>query len=86
RLGGSTVSGDLRALEDHLDRYDAVTGDQVQQMAQQLFESGPVLGVVGPRVPRRRLEALLERWRTASRLDRTPAGCFRPRRHGGAGS
>lgn len=62
RLGGSTVSGDLRALEDHLDRYDAVTGDQVQQMAQQLFESGPVLGVVGPRVPRRRLEALLERW------------------------
>lgn len=62
RLGGSTISGELRELDEHLDRYDAVTADQVQEMAQGLFAEGPVLGVVGPRVSRRRLEAILGRW------------------------
>lgn len=62
RLGGSTVGGDSRTLEEHLERYDAVTADQVQEMAQHLFDGGPVLGVVGPRVPQRELELLLERW------------------------
>ena len=62
RLGGSAVSGESRGLEEHLDRYDAVTGAQVQEMAQHLFDEGPVLGVVGPKVPRRRLEAVLDRW------------------------
>ncbi|MDN5761193.1 MAG: insulinase family protein [Microlunatus sp.] len=62
RLGSSAVTGDLRTLEEHLERYDAVTADEVQQMAQELFSSGPVLGVVGPKVPRRWLTALLDRW------------------------
>lgn len=62
RLGGSTISGDLRGLEEHLDRYDAVTVDEVQQRAQQLFDAGPVLGVVGPKVSRQRLESALDRW------------------------
>lgn len=62
RLGGSAISGELRGLEEHLDCYDAVTTEQVQQMAQHLFDDGPVLGVVGPKVQRRRLEAVLDRW------------------------
>ena len=62
RLGGSTISGETRALEDHLDRYDAVSADEVQLMAQQLFAGGPVLGVVGPKVSRRGLESVLHRW------------------------
>jgi predicted Zn-dependent peptidase len=62
RLGGSAISGDLRALEEHLDRYDAVTVEAIQETAQHLFDAGPVLGVVGPKVPRHRLEAILERW------------------------
>jgi predicted Zn-dependent peptidase len=62
RLGGSAVSGDERPLEEHLAHYDAVTADQVQAMAQQLFAAGPVLGVVGPKVARRPLESVLARW------------------------
>jgi predicted Zn-dependent peptidase len=62
RLGGATISGELRGLEEHLDRYDGVTADEVQQLAQHLFDAGPVLGVVGPKVPRRRLESVLDRW------------------------
>lgn len=62
RLGTSAISGDLRSLSEHLDRYDAVTTVEVQQMAQSLFRSGPVLGLVGPRVPRRQLTAVLDRW------------------------
>jgi predicted Zn-dependent peptidase len=62
RLGGSTISGELRGLAEHLDTYDAVTADQVQNMAQHLFDAGPVLGVVGPRVSRRQLESILDRW------------------------
>jgi predicted Zn-dependent peptidase len=62
RLGASTVSGEQRTLEEHLARYDAVTAEQVQEMAQQLFADGPVLGVVGPKMPRRQLETLLASW------------------------
>jgi len=62
RLGGSTISGERRGLEAHLDCYDAVTAEAVQEMAQHLFDAGPVLGVVGPKVARRRLESILERW------------------------
>ena len=62
RLGGSAVSGDERPSEEHLARYDAVTADEVQDMAQQLFVAGPVLGVVGPKVARRQLESVLAHW------------------------
>ena len=31
-------------------------------MAQQLFTAGPVLGVVGPKVSRRKRETVLARW------------------------
>jgi predicted Zn-dependent peptidase len=62
RLGSSAVNGEERSLEEHLARYDAVTSEQVQEMAQQLFHAGPVLGVVGPKVPPRQLEAVLGRW------------------------
>ena len=62
RLGVTAVSGERRGLEEHLERYDAVTPDEVQQMAQCLFDAGPVLGLVGPKVPRRRLESVLDRW------------------------
>jgi len=62
RLGSSAVSGEERGLEEHLNAYDAVTADEVQQIAQHLFDEGPVLGVVGPKVSRRRLESVLARW------------------------
>lgn len=62
RLGSSAVSGEERGLEEHLNCYDAVTAGEVQQIAQHLFDQGPVLGVVGPKVSRRRLESVLARW------------------------
>lgn len=62
RLGSSTVSGEERGLEEHLNAYDAVTTDEVQEIAQHLFDVGPVLGVVGPKLSRRRLESTLARW------------------------
>lgn len=62
RLGSSAVSGEERGLEEHLNCYDSVTADEVQGMAQHLFDEGPVLGVVGPKVSRRRLESVLARW------------------------
>lgn len=62
RLGVAEVSGDQRSLEEHLDRYAAVSGDQVREMARSLFGAGAVLGLVGPKAARRRLESVLDRW------------------------
>jgi len=62
RLGVNTLTDDQRTLSELLDRYDAVTPAQLQQAAEALFGHAPVLGVVGPRVPRRPLELVLEDW------------------------
>lgn len=59
RLGVSTLATDERTLTELLDCYDAVTAEQVQHEAATLFQRPPVLGVVGPRVPRRALESVL---------------------------
>ena len=51
RLGGSAVSGDERPLEEHLAHYDAVTAEQVQEMAQQLFPPARCWAWSVPRSP-----------------------------------
>lgn len=62
RLGVNTLTDDERTLTEVLERYDAVGAAEVQQEAAALFAHQPVLVVVGPRVPRRPLEALLRDW------------------------
>jgi predicted Zn-dependent peptidase len=58
RLGGNTVLGDDRTLAEVLTRFDEVTTEDVQAEAALLFAQPPVLGLVGPRVPR----AVLKHW------------------------
>jgi len=60
RLGGNTVLGDDRTLTEVLDRFDAVTAEDVRTEAALLFGAPPVLGLVGPRVP----AAVLRDWTT----------------------
>jgi predicted Zn-dependent peptidase len=62
RLGVNTLTHDERSLSELLDRYDSVTADEQQREAAALFVHPPVLAVVGPRVSRRALEALLRDW------------------------
>ena len=65
RLGVNTLTRDERSVGDLLDRFDAVTADELQREAAALFAHRPVLAVVGPRVARRTLEGLLDDWVTA---------------------
>ena len=62
RLGVNTLTDDDRSLAALLDCYDAVTSEQLRREAVALFSHAPVLGIVGPRVPRRPLEAVLKDW------------------------
>jgi predicted Zn-dependent peptidase len=62
RLGVNTLTHDERTLSELLDRYDSVPAEELQREAAALFEHPPVLAVVGPRVSRRALEALLRDW------------------------
>ena len=62
RLGINALVGDQRTLAEILGRFDAVTTDEVRQVAAELFGRTPVLGVVGPKPPTRRVEALIGRW------------------------
>ena len=49
RLGGSlTVRGHVRTIDEQLDRYRAVTRDDVQRVAQQVLSGPRSLAVVGP--------------------------------------
>jgi predicted Zn-dependent peptidase len=70
RLGVNTLTQDERSLTELLDRYDAVTAADLQREAAALFAHPPVLAVVGPRVPRRALERLLEDWVVPNEEDR----------------
>ncbi|HEY5820361.1 MAG TPA: pitrilysin family protein [Propionibacteriaceae bacterium] len=51
RHGSNALYGDERTLAEVVDRYDAVTLDDIQQEAVRLFSQSPVLGLVGPRLP-----------------------------------
>jgi predicted Zn-dependent peptidase len=59
RLGTAELVHDERSIPDILDRYEAVSLDEVQREAALIFSQPPVLGVVGPRVRTRPLEKLL---------------------------
>jgi predicted Zn-dependent peptidase len=62
RLGSNALVGDERSLSELLQRYEAVTAEEVQQVAADLFAHPPVLALVGPRVPTRNLRRLLAHW------------------------
>jgi predicted Zn-dependent peptidase len=62
RLGSNTLIGDERSLAELLERYEAVTPDEVQAVAADLFGQPPVLALVGPRVPTRPLWRMLTHW------------------------
>ena len=62
RLGSNTLIGDERSLAELLERYEAVTPDEVQAVAADLFGQPPVLALVGPRVPTRPLRRMLAHW------------------------
>ncbi len=62
RLGGSlTVRGHVRTIDEQLDRYRAVTRDDVQRVAQQVLSGPRSLAVVGP-MAKRTLTERLARW------------------------
>jgi predicted Zn-dependent peptidase len=58
RLGRHTLIEDSRTLEEVLDSFDAVTGEEIQAEAARVFARVPVLGVVGPKLPARATTAL----------------------------
>ncbi|MET1004421.1 MAG: pitrilysin family protein [Propionibacteriaceae bacterium] len=62
RLGVNALTHDERSLTELLARYDSVTSEELQREAAALFDHPPVLGVVGPRVPRRPLDKVLKDW------------------------
>jgi predicted Zn-dependent peptidase len=62
RLGTSTLLGEERTLPEMLACYERVSGDELQREAAELFAQVPVIAVVGPRVPHRQLEKLLQHW------------------------
>ncbi|MGI8459912.1 MAG: M16 family metallopeptidase [Propionibacteriaceae bacterium] len=62
RLGSAALTADERGLDELLDLYDAVDADDVQRAAAALFGHDPVLGVVGPKISRRKLDAVLRPW------------------------
>jgi predicted Zn-dependent peptidase len=59
RLGTAALIGDERTLSEVLDRYEAVSLDELRDAAAALFDQPVVLSVVGPRFNRRRVERLL---------------------------
>jgi predicted Zn-dependent peptidase len=62
RLGSAALTADERGLDELLDRYDAVEPADVQRSAAALLAAQPVFGVVGPRISRRKLDAVLRPW------------------------
>lgn len=62
RLGSNALIGDERTLADLLQRYDAVSAADVQQVAAELFGRPPVMALVGPRVATRDLRRRLAHW------------------------
>ncbi len=62
RLGGNALIGDDRTLDDVIEGYQAVTGEQIRAVAAEIFGRRPVMAVVGPRMATRRLRRLLADW------------------------
>jgi predicted Zn-dependent peptidase len=62
RLGTNALIGDERTLTELLEQYDAVSSEEVQRVAADLFTQPPVLAVVGPRVALRGVRKLLATW------------------------
>ena len=62
RLGANSLIGDERSLDALLESYDAVSTEEVQEVAIQLFTRPPVIALVGPRLATRDLRRLLAHW------------------------
>jgi predicted Zn-dependent peptidase len=62
RLGANALLGDDRTLRETLAHFDAVDNEDVRAVAAETFSSPPVLGVVGPKIPVRRLESAISAW------------------------
>ncbi|GAB3929679.1 putative zinc protease [Microlunatus endophyticus] len=59
RLGTAELIGDTRTVLQLLDEYDRITSDDIGKVAADLLSRPPVLALVGPRRPSRRLEKLI---------------------------
>ncbi|NYI72252.1 putative Zn-dependent peptidase [Naumannella cuiyingiana] len=62
RNGAAELTGDARTVEDYLRSHDEVGLDDVTTVARELLAQPPVLGIVGPRTNRRRLDRIVQRW------------------------
>lgn len=60
RLGTAELIGDRRTVSQLLDEYDRVDIDAIRRSATTLLEGTPILGLVGPRKPGRRINKLLD--------------------------
>jgi predicted Zn-dependent peptidase len=59
RLGTAELAGDSRTVSELLHQFDLVEPAQIKQAASDLLNSEPVLGLVGPRKPSKRLSRLV---------------------------
>lgn len=69
RLGRRELDEDATEMSDLLDRYLAVTADDIAGVAAELLVTEPVLAVVGGAVDRRPLERTVRSWARAVRAD-----------------
>lgn len=63
RIGKSELVGDHRKMDDILDRYEATTSAEVQEVARRLFAQDPVMAVVGAKIDKRPLDRTMQQWR-----------------------
>jgi predicted Zn-dependent peptidase len=59
RIGIAELYGDTRTVSELLDEYDRVTTDEISKITASMLAHPPVLGMVGPRRPTKRLEKLI---------------------------
>lgn len=59
RLGTAELIGDTRTVLQLLDEYDRITSDDIGKTAADVLSRPPVLALVGPRRPGKRLEKLI---------------------------
>lgn len=62
RNGSGLLIGDDRTIEEMVEAYEAVGVDELTEVARTYLSVPPVIGIVGQRPNRRKVERLLRRW------------------------
>lgn len=62
RIGKAWLIGDDRLMDEILDSYEATTAEQMQECAREIFQTSPVMAVVGAKIDKRPLDRLVQGW------------------------